>query len=147
MQFRLYSSLGVLSILALCSMPLCAQSKETDNQTSKLAHVYQRAHILASRGAHTVIPLRSIIYQPAQNEAKVIKVPSGKFRFWPDFLPQNRDWLLTFEVTLDQAKGNKPIPDHKLKEFAKINRTVVATYRQNPISVRTFKKPIAENQK
>ncbi|MDG1358764.1 MAG: hypothetical protein P8P36_11285 [Akkermansiaceae bacterium] len=85
--------------------------------------------------------MQSIIYQPEKNKEKVTDTPSGKFRFWPDFLPRNRDWLLTFEVTLDQARGNKPIPDIKLKEFAKISRTVIATYRRNPISVRPYVKP------
>lgn len=147
MQFGFDSLLKILTISTLCSSSLCAQASEEDNQRSKLAHVYQKAHILVSRGTHTVIPLRSIIYQPAVNESKVTEVPAGKFRFWPDFLPKNRDWLLTFEVTLDQAKGKEPIPDNKFNEFAKINRTVVATYRGSPISVRAFKDPPSENQK
>ena len=52
---------------------------------------------------------------------------------------------MTFEVTLEQAKGVEPIPDKKLEEFAKINRTVIATYRRNPISVRPFKKPSTQD--
>ena len=152
MQRGLHSSLRALTILTICSSTLYAQidGTGTDQEKSKkqLSHVYQQADILVSRGTHTVVPLRSIIYQPAENESKVTETPSGKFRFWPDFLPKNRDWLLTFEVTLKQAKGKEPIPDNKFEEFAKINRTVIATYRRNPISVRPFKKTSpSENQK
>lgn len=116
-----------------------AEEQEQSKPRQKLPHVYNKAHILVSRDTHTVVPLRSIIYQPAKYQSRVVEIPSGKFRFWPDFLMKNRDWLLTFEVTLDQAKGNKPIPKIKLEEFAKIHRTVIATYRQNPISVRPYK--------
>lgn len=134
-----------LAILMICAGSLHAQvidaGSDQSNSKPRLAHVYRQAHILCNRDTHTVVPLRSIIYQPAKNESKVTEAPSGKFRFWPDFLPKNRDWLMTFEVTLEQAKGVEPIPDKKLEEFAKINRTVIATYRRNPISVRPFKKP------
>ncbi len=129
----------------ICADPLNAQvigaKSSKEKLKPQLAHVYQKAHILCNRDTHTVVPLQSIIYQPEKNKEKVTDTPSGKFRFWPDFLPRNRDWLLTFEVTLDQARGNKPIPDIKLKEFAKISRTVIATYRRNPISVRPYVKP------
>ena len=95
MQRGLHSSLRALTILTICSSTLCAQidGAGTDRKKSKkqLSHVYQQAHILVSRGTHTVVPLRSIIYQPAENESKVTETPSGKFRFWPDFLPKNRE--------------------------------------------------------
>lgn len=134
------AALWVLAMTIVCSASLRSEvtegGKQADKPKPKLAHVYRNAHILSNRGTHTVVPKHSIIYQPIKNQSKVVEIPSGKFRFWPDFLPQNRDWIHTFEVTLDQAKGNKPIPKAKLEEFAKINRTVIATYRQNPISVR-----------
>ena len=137
------SALCIMATALLCSVSLHAQAtkgeEQSDKATPQLGHVYQNAHILANRDTHTVVPLRCIIFQPAKNKSKVIEAPSGKFRFWPDFLPKNRDWIHTFEVTLEQAKGEKPIPANKLEEFAKINRTVIATYRQNPISVRPVK--------
>ena len=99
-----------LAILMICTGSLHAQIIDAGSDQSKskqrLAHVYRQAHILCNRDTHTVVPLRSIIYQPAKNESKVTEAPSGKFRFWPDFLPKNRDWLMTFEVTLEQAKGS-----------------------------------------
>ena len=144
MQNKFGNHLRALAISTVCVGSLDAQVLETRSAQSKsqqgLAHVYRQAHILCNRETHTVVPLQSIIYQPAKNESKVTRAPSGKFRFWPDFLPKNRDWLMTFEVTLEQAKGVEPISDKKLEEFAKINRTVIATYRRNPISVRPFKK-------
>lgn len=150
MQHKFKNHLRALAILMICAGSTHAQVIEAGSEQSKakpsLAHVYRQAHILCNRETHTVIPLQSIIYQPAKNESKVTKAPSGKFRFWPDFLPKNRDWLMTFEVTLEQAKGVEPISDKKLEEFAKINRTVIATYRRSPISVRPFKKTSTSDQ-
>lgn len=140
---RALSPLWVLLVTLICATTIHAQvaaeQQQQKNSKPRLPHVYNNAHILVSRDTHTVVPLRSIIYQPAKNQSRVVEIPSGKFRFWPDFLAKNRDWLLTFEVTLDQAKGEKPLPASKLEEFAKIHRTVIATYRQNPISVRPYK--------
>lgn len=144
-----YFSVIIMTMIGAVSLNAQINDTGSDQSNSKqrLAHVYRQAHILSNRDIHTVVPLQSIIYQPTKNESKVTEAPSGKFRFWPDFLPENRDWLMTFEVTLEQAKGVDPIPDKKLEEFAKINRTVIATYRRNPISVRPFKKPSTSNTK
>ena len=140
---RALNPLWVLLVSLICTTimhtQVAAEQQQQGNSKAKLPHVYRNAHILISRDTHTVVPLRSIIYQPSKNQSRVVELPSGKFRFWPAFLAKNRDWLLTFEVTLDQAKGEKPIPESKLEEFAKIHRTVIATYRQNPISVRPYK--------
>lgn len=145
------TALCILATTLVCAASLRSQvtegGEQANNSKPKLAHVYQNAHILSNRGTHTVVPMHSIIYQPTKNQSKVVEIPSGKFRFWPDFLPQNRDWIHTFEVTLDQAKGKKPIPAAKLEEFAKINRTVIATYRKNPISVRPPKNDDSSSQK
>ena len=54
---------------------------------------------------------------------------------------------MTFEVTLEQAKGVEPIPDKKLEEFAKINRTVIATYRRNPISFAPLKNHLLKTRR
>lgn len=142
---RACSFLTLLAVTALCLTSLHAEApKGGDKQADKradrshLPHVYRKAHILVNRGEHTVVPMRSIIYLPSKDKDKVVNEPSGKFRFWPRFLPKNQSWIMTYEITLDQAKGLKPIPEEKLKEFAKINRTVIATYRRNPISVRPY---------
>ena len=138
----LRSALCLVTMTLFCCASLHAQVKggeQSGKSKPKLAHVYQNALILSNGGLHTVLPLNSIIYQPSKNQSKVVEIPSGKFRFWPDFLVKNQDWIHTFEVTLDQAKGKKPIPSRKIEEFAKLNRTVIATYRQNPISVLSSK--------
>ena len=102
---------------------------------AKTPSLYRNAHILVTRGQHTIIPKGSIIYLPSKDKAKVTETPSGKFTFWPDFVKKNKNWIWLYEVTLKQARGIEPIPEAKLKEFAKLNRTVVATYRKNPISI------------
>lgn len=121
------------------------QTAAKEAKKPKLAHVYRNAHILSHGGQHTVVPLRSIIHLPAKDKKKVVELPSGKFRFWPQFFKTNQSWLWTYEVTLEQVKGIKPIPAEKIEEFRKLNRTVIATYRKNPISVRAVK-PKTENE-
>ena len=156
MTCRLFPSLcaGIISLSIIVNLPLHADSPESatkkgevsgSNQTkqkSQIPSLYRNTHILINRGQHTIIPKGSIIYLPSKDKAKVCETPSGKFTFWPDFIKKNQSWIWLYEITLKQARGLEPIPEHKLKELAKLNRVVVATYRKNPISISP---PPAEN--
>ena len=133
-------------ILAFTSLPLhvdAATTEEKKATTTKkevakkpqLSSFYRSSHILVSRGKHTVIPKGSIIHLPAKDKAKISEKPSGKFVFWPDFIKKNQNWIWTYEITENQAKGLQPIPESKLEEFAKLNRMVVATYQKSPINI------------
>lgn len=147
MTCRLFPSLcvGCFSLLII-SLPLQADStkpaaKKGEISSGKQAKpksqgtLYRGAHILVNRGQHTIIPKGSIIYLPAKDKAKVTETPSGKFTFWPHFIKKNQSWIWLYEITLKQARGLEPIPEHKLKELAKLNRMIVATYKKNPISI------------
>ena len=133
-------TLSTLSVQA--KPPNSAEDKKSDVSTDKqaqakpkLSPLYLNTHILTVRGKHTIIPKGSLIYLPAKDKSKVIETPSGKFVFWPDFFEKNQSWLWTYEVSLEQAKGLKPIPEAKLEAFKQIGRTVVATYKKSPISI------------
>ncbi|NNJ87183.1 MAG: hypothetical protein HKP20_08430 [Akkermansiaceae bacterium] len=103
--------------------------------TVKHTTLYKNSHIIVNRGEHTIIPKRSILVLPDRLKSRVTKKPSGKFVLWPEFKKTNQDWIWTFEVTLDQAKGITPLPEGRMKDLAKLNRVVVALYRGNPVSV------------
>ena len=147
-NLKLLSCLCVGGIALACSVPLIkadtaksAKKNELTPSSKKaeikpqLSALYNNSHILVNGGKHTIIPKGSIIYLPTKDKTKVSETPSGKFSFWPNFLKKNRSWIWTYEVTRDQAKGLKAIPESKLEEFAKINRMVVATYQKSPINI------------
>jgi len=108
--------------------------------TVKHTSLYKNSHIIVSRGEHTIIPKRSILFLPASLKAKVVEKPTGTFVLWPTFMKKNQNWIWTYEVTLNQAKGISPLAEGKLEGFSKLNRLVVALFRGNPVSVLTPKK-------
>ncbi|WP_435893838.1 hypothetical protein [Oceaniferula spumae] len=81
------------------------------------------------------MPKNSILFLPDKLKTRVVEKPSGKFVLWPFFKLRNQQWIWTYEVTLDQAKGIKPLPKGTLEQFSKLNRVVVALYRGHPVSV------------
>lgn len=97
--------------------------------------IYDGCDILNYRGDHTIIPKKSILYIPEKLKSRVSVKPIGKFLFWPPFLKRNRNWIWTYEVTRDQAKGKEPMPEARMAEFTKLGRMVVATNNGNPIAV------------
>ena len=103
--------------------------------TVKHTTLYKNSHIIVNRGEHTIIPKRSILFLPERIKTRVVEKPTGTFVLWPTFKRNNQNWIWTYEVTLDQAKGITPLPEGKIKDFAKLNRMVVALYRGNPVSV------------
>ncbi|MBT8037473.1 MAG: hypothetical protein KJO21_08005 [Verrucomicrobiae bacterium] len=150
-------------VLSMMVIPLSLLSAHADNSKGagednkssgknslvKVKHssLYKNSHIISNNKAHTIVPKRSIVFLPARIKSRVSDQPNGKFILWPSFLKMNRDWIWTFEVTLDQAKGITPIPKGKLKDFSKLNRMVVALYRGNPISILPPKKPSSKDAK
>ncbi len=138
-------------VATLLASGLCLLSAQADNPqgaeekkktsgkkpivTVKHSTLYKNSHIIVNRGAHTIIPKRSILFLPERIKTRVVEKPSGTFVLWPTFKRNNRDRIWTYEVTLDQARGITPLPEGKMKDFAKLSRMVVALYRGNPVSV------------
>ncbi|NJM37306.1 MAG: hypothetical protein HC845_05225 [Akkermansiaceae bacterium] len=54
-----------------------------------------------------------------------------------EFLVQNRGWITSYEVTVAEAIGEKPLSESAVKMLEKSSNVVVATYNGNPIA---FKK-------
>ena len=102
--------------------------------------LYKNSHILVYRGKHTIIPKNSIIVLPERLKSRVLDKPDGEFILWPEFKTANRDWIWTFEVSLDQAKGSSPLPEDRIEDLSKLNRLVVSLYKGNPVSILPAKK-------
>jgi len=102
--------------------------------------LYKNSHILVYRDKHTIIPKNSIIVLPERLKSRVLSEPDGEFILWPEFKIANRDWIWTFEVSLDQAKGLAPLPEDRVKDLSKLNRVVVSLYKGNPVSILPAKK-------
>ena len=101
----------------------------------KHTSLYKNSHIIAYKGQHTIIPKSSILFLPDKLKSRIVEKPTGKFVLWPFFKQSNQSWIWIYEVSLDQAKGKKPLPKGKMEQFQKLNRMVVAQFRRNPVSV------------
>jgi hypothetical protein len=110
----------------------------------KRSSLYDSSHIIVHRGAYTIVPQKSILVLPPTLKDRISEKPEGKFILWPEFKRKNQQWVWTFEVTLDQARGLRAIPEQKIKDLEKLNRIVIALYRGNPISVLPLKIETAE---
>jgi hypothetical protein len=94
-----------------------------------------------------LVPKGSILHIPETRAANVADLPGKQFVIWAGFLASQRAWVSTFEVTLEQARGEVAIPVDKIEAFKKGNSIVVATFRGGAISVAPVKsKDVATGQ-
>ncbi|BDS04967.1 hypothetical protein NT6N_00070 [Oceaniferula spumae] len=139
---------GHSSILGICILfavgyNFASAQGPVDNHKRPLiadADPYKKSDILVDNGTHTILPKRCILFIPEKLQAHLIPSPKKNFTIWPKFLRANSQWLYCFEVTLDQAKGLKPIDEKKLERVKKLGKIVVAVRHKNPISVLPVKK-------
>ncbi|GAA5481427.1 hypothetical protein [Haloferula sargassicola] len=82
-----------------------------------------------------ILPKGSVIFCPDKWAAKVGRSAGGEPLAWPAFLAANRAWVSTYEVSPEQVRGEKPIPDSARREFARADRVVVATLRGHPVTL------------
>jgi hypothetical protein len=91
-------------------------------------------------GSHwTLVPNDAVMFLPESLKARVNVRPVGTLLPWSDFLRKNRTWLVTSEVSFDEAAGNQEIPAERTAQWAGEEKIVVAVHRQGPISVRVAK--------
>lgn len=95
----------------------------------------EASEFLAFRGQCTFVPKGAILYVPPQSRSCIATSLTGNLLLWGDFLPRNTAWLSTFEVSLEEASGAKPINPERLKAAQRNNRILVAAIRGNPTSV------------
>lgn len=83
----------------------------------------------------TILPKGCVIHCPDRLTDRLLAAPSGKAVPWQEFLPANRAWVSTREVTAAQARGEEELSEEDWAAFAAQGRIVVATLRGNPVTV------------
>lgn len=91
--------------------------------------------ILASGGKWTLVPKGAIIQLPDSYKNKVVTKPKGTLVKWSQFLASNGSWIHKFPVQMQQAQGKTLISQEVIQRFAKMNKVVIATCADGPISV------------
>lgn len=131
------SILLISGLLALIPSAALTQTSGSKYQRPKIANPdpYANSDILVDKKTHTILPKHCILYIPKKLHAHSITSPQKNFTIWPKFYSQNTIWLHRLEVTLDQAKGLKPINPEKLEKIKQLGKIIVAVRHQNPISV------------
>lgn len=92
--------------------------------------------ILHDGTSWTLVPKGAVVYIPDALKTRVDAKPVGDLLSWADFLVKNRSWIITTDITFDQAAGNLPIPAERAKFWPKQDKIVVAVHQSGPISVR-----------
>ena len=88
-------------------------------------------------GTHwTLVPKGAVVFLPEAMKQRVNVRPVGTLLPWSGFLEKNRSWLVSQEVSFDQAAGNEALPTSAGAVWLKDNKVVVAVHHDGPISVR-----------
>ena len=111
-----------------------ARSEQAPAAVTESPGIYTGSIILRHGSTHTVVPKNSVIHLPDHLQGKITRSPEGRYIPWPKFYTANRSWLLTHQVTLDQASGKDPIKPNARTQLKSINRIVVSVYQNHPIS-------------
>ena len=84
----------------------------------------------------TIVPKGAVIFLPEAMKNRVNVKPLGTLLSWVDFLTRNRAWIITNDVSFDQAAGSQPLPAERVAFWAKQEKVVIAVHQNGPISVR-----------
>ncbi len=90
-------------------------------------------------GRHwTIVPKGAVLHVPGPMAPRVGAKPLGTLLSWADFLMANRGWILTEEISFDQAAGKQPLPEARRQFWPTQTKVIVAVHQGGPISVRTL---------
>lgn len=103
------------------------------------ASILRDSTILHDGRNWTLVPNGAVIHQPESIKAKVNAKPVGTLLPWHEFLRRNPRWLVSHEVTFEQAAGDEELPAEVAKKWSKQEKIVVAVRQTGPISVRLTK--------
>ena len=115
-----------------------SQDMADPSKGSRPKSLLDTSTILNFGGSLTLVPKGAVLHVPKTLTDRVGKRDGAKIATWTDFQTANRGWLITQEVTLEQAKGNESLPEAVLQHLAKEINVVVATYQGRPISMLKF---------
>ena len=98
----------------------------------------KQSDILHDGSNWTIVPKGAVLHVPAPMTPRVGAKPLGTLLSWADFLMANRGWILTEEISFDQAAGKQPLPEARRQFWPTQTKVIVAVHQGGPISVRTL---------
>ena len=115
------------------------KTEETEKNPPKTS-ILDRSVVLGSGQNWTFVPKGAVMHLPEIHKNKV-NLTEGRGRYLPfaDFLAKNRGWVSTYDVTLEQARGNTPIGEEARKKLEKSDRVIISICKGGPISTRPSK--------
>ncbi|SHK27152.1 hypothetical protein SAMN02745181_3540 [Rubritalea squalenifaciens DSM 18772] len=149
-SFTLSLQLVSLLVIGVSSLTNAEPAQPTQRKKPKIAekvNIYKVSAILVSSSKHTVVPEKAILYTPDALKSKVAKKPEGEFVKWSSFYKSNYSWLHLMEVSLEQARGLKPIDKTKIENLQRQGKMIIAVYKKNPITVTPYKEKESEETK
>lgn len=93
-----------------------------------------QSDVISYNGQATLVPKNSILSKPASFEARLKFNPGDKIVTWSEFYAANRAWITSVEITMEEAKGTKPLPESTTKQLSKSRNLLVTTFSGGPIS-------------
>lgn len=119
----------------------------THEATWAAGSLVDRSEILNHQGLATLLPKGALLHLPESLAARS-GIGDGQSAVvnWADFFRRNCQWIYPLKVRLEQALGEEPIDQALLARVAKSGKVVVATYFDQPISVRPHSITVAANQ-
>jgi hypothetical protein len=93
------------------------------------------SEFIVSEKVVTLVPKGAILYVPDRFRQNIAPNLSGSFLIWNEFLAKYRGLVTSFEVTLDQATGEKPLDAARFEAAKKSGLIIVAVLNRSPISV------------
>lgn len=83
----------------------------------------------------TLVPKGAILHTPERFRPNIVSGLDGSFLTWSEFIAKYRGLITPFEVTLEQATGEKPLDAARFDAAKKSGLIVVAVLNRSPISV------------
>lgn len=120
-----------------------AESQAHPSQSS----ILDRSVLLSNGRNWTFIPKGAVLYIPEKYQERV-NVAEGRGKYIPftQFAQKNRQWIQTYSVTLEQARGTDAISDKAREALAESGRVVITVCKGGPISTRKPKTTVAAAQ-
>jgi hypothetical protein len=81
--------------------------------------------------------LPSLLHVPEKLKERIGHPKNSVYISFKEFLINNRGWISSVEITVDQASGKKPLSDSLNKMLETSSNIVIATFKGDQIS---FKK-------
>lgn len=101
----------------------------------KSASLIKRSAIISSGRNWTIVPRGAVLHVPDQYKSRVNGERKGKLVPWKTFYSQNIGWIHTHAVSMEQARGEKPMNPKQVETYRNLSRVVVSICHGGPISV------------